>query len=319
MNLAWTARSAGWLGDFDMDDERGWVGHMLPAGFEGLEAFVFASLGNHGAFDEGESTPPEGSALLEEAYLPMFSAAFPRIQSSEQITRMEVSLAIAAYLRTLSTSEAPFQLFLRQSGERDSDEPALMSEQAMEGALVFFGEGRCTACHKGPALASTQYEALGNRAILLDEELPGWVPASEEPEGPNGWGSLAQFYAGSAPQNRGRHFVTGEDEDLGKYRVVSVYGAGNANVLAWGHGAAHDNLGDFLAHKVGGKDPEVNTTLDPELVDQLSPVLFSSDEPFLREEQIDQLVAVIEEGLEDPGVAERHGLFEPTSLAGYKR
>lgn len=311
VNVAWTGEVGGWMGDFDPANGLGPT-TLANIDLGGTELFIMAGLNGHGFFPNGET--PENSVIFEESYTEMLEAAFPELDAEERTTRRTVAMALGAYVRSISTSEAPFQQMLRQAPGTDADAVPL-STTALRGANLFFGKGRCSACHTGPALASPTFHTLGTAAADPSDEIIGYTPPNEEPAGENGWGTFEQ--ADMHTDNRGRYLSTGDEADLGGFLVPSVYGAGNQNILRYGHGAAHDNLGDFIAHKVGGSDPATNPSLDPDLLDNLSPILFSSTEAFLTDEEINDLVAFIEEGLEDPGLEDRFGLGGNISLAGY--
>ncbi len=313
VNVAWTAEVASWMGDFDTQKDLSPNAEALAEGMGGTEMFVESALQSHRFYAAGSDMPAEGSVLREGVYDELLAEAWPELSSDERVQQRVVAMAIASYIRSITTFDAPFQQFLRLDPDDETAELPL-TDAAMRGGIVFFGEGRCTACHSGPALASPRFEAIGTRLYEPDTELPGWTPP--DAEGENGWGTLAQLYRDRA-DNRGHFRSSGDPDDIGRYMVPSVYGGGNVGLQRWGHGGAHDNLADFIAHKVGGNDPELNTTLDETLLEFLSPLLFSDAEPFLDDAQIDDLVAFIEQGLEDTGLAERHMPSSPVSLGGY--
>lgn len=311
VNVAWTGEVGGWMGDFDPANGLG-PDTLDNMDLGGTELFIMAGLNGHGFFPFGEA--PESSVLFEATYTEMLESAFPEQDTKARTSRRTIAMALGAYVRSISTTEAPFQQMLRQDVGTDPAEVPLSTE-ALRGATLFFGKGRCTGCHTGPALASPTFHTLGTAIANMDDEIIGFIPPSEEPAGENGWGTIEQSMR--ITNNNGRYRTTGDEADLGAFLVPSVYGAGNQNILRYGHGAAHDNLGDFIAHKVGGSDPEANPTLDPDLLDNLSPILFSSTEPLLNDDEINAIVTFIQEGLEDAGLEERYGLGSDLSLAGF--
>lgn len=312
VNIAWTGEVGGWMGTFDTING---YGEFVQSGEElgGTELYILAALKTHDYYRESPEAPAN-SVILDEAYAPLLAAAWPELTPEARTTWKPVALALAAYVRSISTSQAPFQEMLRQDPEA-APEAVPMTTAALRGATLFFGKGRCSSCHTGPALASPTFHTLGTAMFEPGQEVPGYLPVGEEPLGESGWATVEQVLG--EIDNRGRAHITGDPNDRGAFAVPSVYGAGNINVLRFGHGAAHDNLGDFIAHKVGGSDPTRNPTLDPELLDTLSPILFSSSEPLLSDAEIDDLVTFIEEGLEDPGLAARYSTGSPLSTGGY--
>lgn len=302
VNVAWTSSVAGWQGDFSDHN---------PEGIDGLEDFITTALFGHGVYARDSESPPEDSVLAGTTYDALYAAAFPEAAPQARKLRRMTAFALASYVRSITTWDAPFQRFLR--GEDGADGEFPLSNASLRGAVVFFGEGRCSQCHTGPALASARFENIGTLRYEPSREYLGYRPS--QPAGENGWGTLAQYYEGES-SNLGYAVMTGDAADTGRFLVPSAYGAGNANLLAFGHGGAHDNLGDFLAHKVGGNDPARNPTLDPTLLAWLSPTLYSSAEPLLDAAQIEDLVAFFEQGLEDAGIEARHAPKGDVSLSG---
>lgn len=313
LNLAWRAEIAGWQGEFDpaipAARDRS---TMLAAGHQGLEAYVQASLVSHG-FWTASSEPPGASVLSDESELDgsltwraLFVAAFPTSSDAETVSQLHAAMALAAYLRTVVANEAPLQQMLRTPTEQTEDLP--MSDEALAGAALFFGDGRCSVCHVGPGLNASAFHTTGLAVVHPDELLP--VESGDEVSLPE---ILALRVAPSVMANLGRYNTTADEADTGAFAVPTVYGAGGPHVHRWGHGAYHDTLFGFLRAKTAGPDwPE----LDPRLNAHLSPVLHGEERPRLTDEEITQIVAFIEEGLEDPTLEERFGKPDHQSLSG---
>lgn len=62
--------------------------------------------------------------------------------------------AIGAYLRKLTSRDAPFDAFVAGDGQA-------ISQSAKRGFRVFTGKGRCASCHFGPAFTDQRFHALG--------------------------------------------------------------------------------------------------------------------------------------------------------------
>jgi len=92
--------------------------------------------------------------FLEEKIriVPEYEAAFRKVFGGEA-TRERISMAIAAFERTLVSVNAPLDRFLE--GDRDA-----LSTEARKGYGVFTGKGKCADCHFGSYLADGRFHAL---------------------------------------------------------------------------------------------------------------------------------------------------------------
>ncbi|MEZ5056806.1 MAG: cytochrome c peroxidase [Saprospiraceae bacterium] len=152
-------------------------------------------------------------------YTPYFDRAFPDFGPEERYSKLTASLAISAYLRTLTTTEAPFQKFLKGNY-------AAMSDQEKRGAMLFFGEARCYYCHKSPALQSNEFHALGVKGIYqLDNPL-----ATDKND----------------KRNLGRGGFTQDIEDYYKFQVPQLYNLKNAGFYF--HGASKTDLREVVEY-----------------------------------------------------------------------
>ncbi len=138
-----------------------------------------------------------GRLVTLSEYRRGFEAAFGRRRPRYE----DVTLALAAFLRTLVTPDAPFDRYLR------GDETA-MGLQALEGFRTFVDKG-CAACHFWTAMA-------------------GPVPGLNFREG-EGFYELFPTFRGSDYEQRygllddpGRFSVTGDEGDRYMWRVQSL-------------------------------------------------------------------------------------------------
>lgn len=92
-------------------------------------------------------------------YRPYFREAF----GSETLTRDHVAAALADYVRTRVSGNAPFD---RWYYGRD---PRAVSEEAQHGSEIFFFNGRCAMCHAGFNFSDGRFHNLG----------VGWNPTSQ--------------------------------------------------------------------------------------------------------------------------------------------
>ena len=92
---------------------------------------------------------------LEEALktVPAYVEAFRSIFGGE-ITRQRVAMAIAAFERTILSTDTPLDRFLR--GERNA-----LTPRQRAGYELFVGKARCAVCHAGPNLTDESFHNLG--------------------------------------------------------------------------------------------------------------------------------------------------------------
>jgi cytochrome c peroxidase len=151
-------------------------------------------------------------------YLPMYDAAFPDFNETNRYSLLTTSFAISAYLRTLLTTEAPFQEWLK--GDADA-----MSEQEKAGALVFFNKAGCYRCHKGASLSSVEFHALGVRNLY---ESGGFNTGPDD------------------KRNFGRGGFTGKEEDMHKFKVPQLYNLKESPFYF--HGSSHHSLASVVEY-----------------------------------------------------------------------
>ena len=84
----------------------------------------------------------------------MFDEAFPELTESLRYSNYAGSLALSAYIRTILTTEAPFQKWLK--GDRNA-----LSYEEKKGGILFFGKAQCYQCHYEQNLGSLEFHALG--------------------------------------------------------------------------------------------------------------------------------------------------------------
>src|SRR5690348_403676 len=117
-------------------------------GFQGLDTLGLEGLQRHRFFVDTTFLSSNST------YKSLFSTAFPDSLSSHRITNFTVAQAIAAYERTVLANQSPFQRWLH--GDRTA-----MNAQENAGRKLFFGKAKCGTCHKGPALNTMDFYALG--------------------------------------------------------------------------------------------------------------------------------------------------------------
>jgi len=155
--------------------------------------------------------------------IPGYVEAFKNVFGPTPINIDMVAQAIAAYERTIVTTDSPFDRFVR--GDRTA-----LSKQEKRGLEVFNGKGHCTLCHWGGYFSDGRFHNLGV------------VPA-----------------AGAKP-DEGRQAVTKDPNDAGKFKTPTMRDA--ASRPPYLHNGTEKTLADVvrLYNRGGGLD---DANLDP--------------------------------------------------------
>jgi cytochrome c peroxidase len=224
-------------------------------GFQGLEIQAIAGFSVHRQFinEEFLNNYPD--------YKQMFDNVYGTYDTDEQTLKELTGLAIAAYERTLLSSEAPFQEYLMGNS-------SAMSEKQKKGALLFFGKAECFSCHTGPALNSMEFHALGM------DELKGANTFNTE---------------GEKAERLGRGGFTGNAADNYKFKVPQLYNLTDVGFL--GHGSTFNTVKEVIEYK-NAAVPQSSEVPASQLADAFTPLNLTAEE-------IDQLTAFIEEALYD--------------------
>lgn len=114
---------------------------------------------------------------------PEYSKFFMKI-FGKKATRENLAESIAAYERTLETSDTPFDRFMQ------GDELA-MSEAAKRGQVLFNEKAKCFDCHFGPDFTGDEFRNIG-------------------------------LYNGKDLNDAGRFVVTKDSADIGKFKVPGL-------------------------------------------------------------------------------------------------
>jgi cytochrome c peroxidase len=121
----------------------------------------------------------------DDAYRTAFDEAFSR-----PVNRDDLSRALASYLRSVRSGEAPYDRFI--DGQADA-----LSAQAQAGLRVFRSKGRCTFCHVEPTFSDERFHNTG----------VAWQAAAD------GGGTYA---------DDGRAAVTGAPRDRGAFKTPTL-------------------------------------------------------------------------------------------------
>lgn len=201
-------------------------------------------------------------------YQLLYEAAFP--ENGDDILE-NMGKAIAAYERTVLANQAPFQRWLH-------GDDAALTDQEKRGGLLFFGKAGCSNCHTGPALSSKV-------GAISQEVFMAIGFADLDTSDPNITGAVTENDA------KGRGGFTGRAEDNYKFKVPQLYNLKDSNVF--GHGGSFTSVRQVVLYKNAGVSQK---RLADDLLDERFVPLN------LNEDEIDALVAFLEEGLYDPNL-----------------
>jgi cytochrome c peroxidase len=130
---------------------------------------------------EMRATPELVAARLTNH--PEYKAMFAQLYGKQPDAQL-VSKAIAAYIRTLETSETPFDRYM-------NDKPNPMSADAVQGRVIFMNKGKCFDCHFSPDFTFDEFRNIG-------------------------------LYNGKDLNDVGRYGITKAPSDLGKFKVPGL-------------------------------------------------------------------------------------------------
>lgn len=263
--MLWNGQFGG-VGDNLGTEDRWTPGTPLESnrlGLHGLETQAHAGLGVHRLLDI------ESSRVADiPRYRRLFRLAFPG--QPEPINRLNAALATAAFERTIIASRAPFQRWLW--GDK-----AAMTEREKRGAILFFGKAGCVRCHRGPALNSMTFHALGMK------DLDGSHDAGRVDLRP---------FGGDVPEGtrEGRGGFTGDPNDDFAFKTPQLYNL--ADSPFYGHGSSFSSVRQVIEYLDAAisENPRVPR-------ERLSPYFRPLD---LTPLEIEDLAAFLENALYDP-------------------
>ena len=194
------------------------------------------------------------------AYRELFAAAYPDVPA-DKLGFEHAANAIAAFEADAFTLlDSPWDHYL------NGDDSAL-SDQAMQGALLFYGKAQCSQCHSGALLPDQKFHNIG-------------VP---------------QLGAGKGRANRyfdpGRERETGKPEDRFAFRTPPLRNV--ALTGPWMHNGAYLSLEDALRHHLNPQQAFQNYDLSQLSADVRSETQFKPKIAAELLSKIDPLVACL--------------------------
>jgi cytochrome c peroxidase len=193
--------------------------------------------------------------LAEErlAQVPDYRTRFKAVFGEEYPTWANALRAVAAFQRTLNSTNVPFDAFLK------GDDKAIV-EAAKRGYKLFTGKANCVQCHDGALLSDDRYHNLGvppspdflnspNKQITFRfEQASNGVPR--------------QMYE-SARDDLGLYYVTKRPGDIGKFRTASLREL--KHTAPYMHNGVFKTLPEVIDFydQGGGKHPNKSPLLGP--------------------------------------------------------
>lgn len=224
------------------------------------------------------------------AYRALFGTLFPEVKAGRPITFDMFGKAIAEFEFTLTFANAPIDRFAR--GER-----AALTEQEKRGALLFFGAARCSTCHSVAGASNEMFSDFENHVAGVPQIAPRVTNNAFDGPGAN--------------EDFGREQVTGDPQDRYKFRTSPLRNV--AVQAAFMHNGAFTRLEDAVRYHLNAVAFARRYTparqhlpadlrgppgpIEPVLA-RIDPILATPTD--LANEQIEQLIAFVRNGLLDP-------------------
>lgn len=136
-----------------------------------------------------------------------YRTLFKAAFNREKVTFDQIAEALAAFQRTITSRQSRFDLFLKGDYSK-------MNDQEIRGLHLFRTKARCMNCHYG------QY--------LTDEDFH----------------NIGLTYYKRKYEDLGRYHVTGDPNDVGKFRTPSLRDV--MNTAPWMHNGLFDNITGLL-------------------------------------------------------------------------
>ena len=158
-----------------------------------------------------------------------------------------LSKSLAAYERTIVTTESSFDRFVRSIREDDELQRVTYPESALRGLQLFVGEAGCIECHTGPYLTSGEFynNGVGAREWMTEPDL-GRFEGIEDVLG-NEF-NAAGYYSDDPEGVLAQRLDTlvAQESNLGEYRVPTLRNV--ALTAPYMHGGQHESLEEVVGY-----------------------------------------------------------------------
>jgi cytochrome c peroxidase len=182
-----------------------------------------AAIGNYGS-----NTLP---ALPTNDWPPLFRTAYkdPSGPIDKLVTANKISVAIAAYERTMTFTNTPWKAYVQGND-------AAISASAKRGAAIFYkpaseGGANCASCHSGDFFTDENYWVLA-----VPQMGRGKTDVNNHHDSNDDWG---------------RGHVTGRRDDKYAYRTQTLLGVEMTG--PWGHDGVFSTLKEVVQHHLNAK------------------------------------------------------------------
>lgn len=180
-------------------------------------------------------------------YMAMFEAAFGKGDPYGG----KIYGAIAEYMKTIRTTNAPFDKFL-------SGDASALNAQQIEGLKVFAGKANCVACHSGATLSDGKLHVTGapdNPDVNADADRQVTMLRHFATMGTPAYMNLRQ--------DVGHYVVSKDKKDLGRFATPSLWDVGQT--APYMHSGMLKSLDEVVAFydKGGGDAPAKSSLLKP--------------------------------------------------------
>jgi cytochrome c peroxidase len=179
----------------------------------------------------GNEALVSGRLAESEVYALLFEEAYP----GEPVDLDRARYALASFVRSLVSSDSPFDQFL-------AGDSSAISAAAVRGSELFYSDRLgCSHCHVGFAFTT----AVHSRETTSQRTTPFHNIGLYNVDGQGGYPSSAQGLVGE----------TGIDTDMGRFRVPSLRNI--ALTAPYGHDGSVESLEAFLQiYEAGGRNLE---------------------------------------------------------------
>jgi cytochrome c peroxidase len=224
------------------------------------------------------------------AYRKLFGKLFPEVKAGGPITFAMFGAAIAEFEFTLTFANAPIDRFAR--GQWNA-----LTAAEKQGALLFFGEARCAACHAVSGQSNEMFSDFQEHVIGVPQIAPSLTNNLFDGQGAN--------------EDFGLEQVTADPQDRYKFRTSPLRNV--ALQPTFMHNGAFTNLEAAIRYHLdaigsAGSYTPASQNLAPDLSGPMGPIepVLARLDPLLAtpieltDDQIQQLIAFVENGLLDP-------------------
>lgn len=219
-------------------------------------------------------------------YRKLFAAAYPG-KSLETFSFADAANALAHFQElTFATRSSRWDSYVR-------GEAAALTDREKEGAILFFGKGRCSVCHSGPLFSDFSFHSLG---IVSERNVADGGDRE--------------------PPDLGRYCVTGRDQDKYKFRTPPLRNV--TRTAPYFHdGSAPDLITAIRQHglplaRAREYDESGDHLMSLELIESVSEILLVGG---LANDREIELVAGFLNSLEDDGLKALRPRRTPSGLA----